>query len=250
MEIEKDIANLGLSEKETKVYLKALELGKASITELAKASSLKRSTVHLAVESLVMLGLLSDTRNNKRRIISAVHPNRLVELANFRANQIKEHMGELLGIYNLQNEKPKIQVFEGMAGVRLVYRELYESLNNKEEALWFTRIDALHAVPEIIGEYKKILKKLQNPKIRELNFGNAEGKKWAQEAKPYQGKNYFIRLLPTDYEFGFSDNLIFGNKLVIFSLKKNIFVSVIESEDITKTHRALFEWAWKQGEDA
>lgn len=245
--MEKDIEKLGLSEKEAKVYLIALGLGKASITELARASSLKRSTVHLAVESLVMLGLLSETRNNKRRVISAVHPRRLVELANFRAGQIEDRMGELLALYHSPKEKPKIQVFEGIQGVRLVYRELYEILNNKEEALWFTRIDALNTIPEVISEYKKILKRLHNPKIRELNFANSDGEKWIEEMKPYQGKNHFIRLLPADYEFGFADNLIFGNKLVIFSLKKDIFVSIIESEDIVKTYRALFEWTWKHG---
>ena len=245
--MEKDIEKLGLSEKEAKVYLTALELGRASITELARASSLKRSTVHLAIESLVMLGLLSETRNNKRRVISAVHPRRLVELANFRASQIEDRMGELLALYNSPKEKPKIQVFEGIQGVRLVYRELYEILNNKEEALWFTRIDALNTLPEVIIEYKKILKKLHNPKIRELNFANPDGEKWIKEMRSYRGKNHFIRLLPTNYEFGFSDNLIFRNKLVIFSLKKDIFVSTIESEDIVKTYRALFEWAWRQG---
>ena len=245
--MEKDIEKLGLSEKEAVVYLTVLKLGKASITEIARASSLKRSTTHLAVESLVMLGLFSETRSNKRRAISAVHPRRLLELANFRAHQIEDKMGELVALYNSPKEKPKIQVFEGIEGVRLLYRELYQSLNNKEEALWFTRIDAARTFPDAINEYKKMLRMLSNPRIRELNFGNTDGMKWLEEIKPYRGKNHLIRLLPTDFEFGFSDNLIFGNKLVIFSLKKDIFVSVIESEDIAKTYRALFEWAWKQG---
>ena len=90
---------------------------------------------------------------------------------------------------------------------------------------------------------------MHDPKIKELNYGNEEGRQWAGETKKMRGKNHFVRILSPEIEFGFSDNLIFGNKLVIFSLKENVFVIMIESEEIAKTYRALFEWAWKQGEE-
>src|SRR5438105_1212652 len=115
--MEKAIEKLGLSDKETKVYLAALSLGEASVTDLARQAALKRSTVHLAIGELIMLGLLSETKKNKRRIISAVHPRRLLELARFRANQVEDMLPELLAVYNAPKEKPKIQVFEGIEGV-------------------------------------------------------------------------------------------------------------------------------------
>ena len=247
LHMDKEIEKLGLSEKETKIYLTALSLGKASVTDLARKAVLKRSTTHLAIEALINLGLLSETKEGKRRIFSPVHPRRLAELAHFRANQIEDKMGELLALYNMPKDKPKIQVFEGAEGMRALYHDLYLSLNNKEEALWFTRVDALQLFPEIIAEQKNMMRRLRNPKMRELNYGNAEGRKWNDEMKPYKGKNHFIRTLPTDFEFGFCDNLIFQNKLVIFSLKKDLFVTMIDSEEIVKTYKALFEWAWKQG---
>ena len=249
MEIENDIGRLGLSDKEAKIYLTSLSFGEASITDLARKSNLKRSTVHLAVESLIMLGLLSETIKGKRRVVSPVHPRRIVEIARLRANRLEDKLGELVALYNSPKEKPKIQVFEGIEGVKALYRELYQSLNNREEALFFTRVDALRLIPEAITEFKKMLRKIKNPKIRELYYGDMEGKKWLDELKPFQGKNHFLRLLPTNFEFGFSDNLIFENKLVIFSLKKDIFVTIIESEDVVKTYRVLFEWAWKQGKE-
>ena len=150
--MDKDIEKLGLSDKETKIYLTALSLGKASVTDLARKAVLKRTTTHLAIEALINLGLLSETKEGKRRMFSPVHPRRLAELARFRANQIEDKMGELLALYNSPKEKPKIQVFESVLGMKALYHELYLSLNNKEEALWFTRIDALSLFPEIITE--------------------------------------------------------------------------------------------------
>lgn len=248
MDIQTTIQRIGLDEKQTAVYLAALALGEASMTQLAKKAKLKRPTTYLAVEALQLIGLISEIKKGKRIIYSATHPRHLLELLRSREKQIEDALPELIALYNTPKEKPKIQVFEGETGMEQLYEGLYQSLNNKEEALWFTRIDALREFfPVAITLYKKMLRHLNNPKIRELNFGNEAGKEWLNETKSFRGKNHLVRLLPQDFEFGFTDNLIFGNKLVIFSLKKDVFVIVIESEEIAKTYRAMFEWAWQMG---
>ncbi|MBI4599483.1 hypothetical protein HY732_01010 [Candidatus Uhrbacteria bacterium] len=250
MDILSTIAKIGLEEKQALVYTKALELGEASMTELARHAHLKRPTCYLAVEQLLFLGLLSQAQKGKRNIYSAVHPRRLLELSRFRARQIQELLPELVALYNAPKEKPRIQVLEGLEGIKALYRELYDSLNNKEEALWITRIGALReCAPEALEEFKRMIRSLSNPLIRELIYGDDEGRRWAEDMKCLQGKNHHIRMLPTIFEFGFSDNLIFGDKLVIFSFKKEAFVTTIESGEVTKTYRALFEWAWKQGKE-
>ena len=249
MDIVSTLKRIGLDEKQALIYLKALELGEVSMTELARSAGLKRPSVYLAVEKLLIhKGLLSGTKKGKRNVYAAVHPRRLLDIARLQSREIEELLPELVALHYAPKEKPKIQVFEGTEGVRMLYKELYQSLNNKEEALWFSNIGALRKhLPEALTEYKKMLRHLKNPKIRELNFGDEDGKLWFQEVKLLRGRNHMIRILPTDFEFGLSDNLIFGNKLVIFSLRGEIFVTVLESEDVAKTYRALFEWAWKHG---
>ena len=249
MDMVSTLKRIGLDEKQALVYLKALELGEASMTELARSAGLKRPSVYLAVEKLLInKGLLSEVKKGKRKIYSAVHPRRLSDLVRLQSREVEELIPELVALHYAPKEKPKIQAFESMEGVRMLYKELYQSLSNKEEALWFCNIGALRKhLPEALTEYKKMLRQLRNPKIRELNFGDEDGMQWSSEMKSLRGKNHAIRILPTDFEFGLSDNLIFGNKLVIFSLRGETFVTVIESEDVAKTYRALFEWAWKQG---
>jgi len=250
METDKVLRHTGLSKKQVAVYAALLKLGEASMTELARTAGLKRSTAYVVVEELLVGGLMAEATKGKRTMYSTVHPRRLLDLARFRARQIEEALPELAALYNAPKEKPKIQVFEGVEGMRALYRELYQSLNKKEEALWFARISALREyMPEALTEYKTMLRHLAHPRIRKLNYGDEEGKKWLTEMKRVRGRNHFIRILSTEFEFGFTDNLIFGNKLVIFSLKAHVFVTVIESEEITKTYRTLFEWAWKQGRE-
>ncbi len=251
MDINTALKYGGLDEKGISVYLTLLRLGEASMTDLARNAGLKRSTTYLVVETLLTHGFISEIQKKKRKAYSAVHPRRLLEVARFRAHQIETALPEIVALYNTPTTKPKIQVFEGIEGIKSLYREVFHSLSNQKEALWFARIGAIHEfVPEALTEFKKLLRELKNPKIRELNYGDEWGKRWSDETKRLRGKNHFVRILPNDFEFGLSDNLIFENKLVIFSLKDNEFVIIIESEEVVKTYRALFEWAWRQGMDS
>lgn len=250
MSVQAILSKLGLDEKDCRIYEAALERGESSMTDLARHASVKRSTAYLSVGALSRLGLVSEITHGKRQIYTPVHPRRLVEIAHARERSIESALPELIALYNAPKDKPKIQVFEGPEGMRLLYQEMYDSLSNKVEALWFTNIRALQEyMPYAVVEYKRMLRKIKNPRIRELNYGDSAGKRWSHELKRLQGKNHVIRVLPEKYEYGSTDNLIFGNKLVIFSLKKDVFVIAIESAEIIKTYRALFEWAWKSGKE-
>lgn len=243
------LKNIGLEEKESLVYVTLLKSGSLSMMELTKQTELKRPTVYLYIEKLKKEGLVSEIAVGKRKKYSATHPKRIVEMAKLRSRSIENIFPQLLAFYNSPQSKPKIQIFEGKKGIQLVYRELYNSLSTKEEALWFTRMDALEKyMPFAVNEYKKILKQLKEPKIRELIFANPEGEKWLQEMQPILRNNtkHQIRLLKTEYEFGLTDNLIFGNKMVIFSLSEGNFVLMIESHEIIKTFRVLFETSWEK----
>lgn len=248
MDIHSTIQKIGLEEKQVAVYLAVLESGDVTMTQLAKKAGLKRPTAYLAVEALQMIGLISEIKKGKRQIYSAAHPRRLLEILRSRQSQIEDVLPQLLALHNSPKDKPKIQVFEGESGMEQLYEELYQSLNNKEEALWFTRIDALREFfPIALTMGKRVLRSVKNAKIRELNYDNEAARCWFDETKDIRSPHHHVRLLPHTFEFGYTDNLIFANKLVIFSLKKDVFVIAIESEEIAKTYRAMFEWAWQMG---
>lgn len=248
MDINLIIKNTNLEKNQAILYIAALELGEATMTELAKKAGFNRATAYAVVEELEIEGLIAQIQKGKRKMYSAVHPRRLLQIADFKKKKVEDALPELVALHNLPDAKPKIQVFEGLTGIKLLYKELYISLNNKEEALWFANIKALKEnIPEAITEFKKMLRQLNNPKIRQLNYGDEDGIKWSEEMKKRLGKNHQVRTLPTTFEFGYTDNLIFENKLVIFSLRNKVFVTVIENEDVAKTYKALFEWAWRQG---
>lgn len=242
------LQKIGLSEKQSAVYLAALELGEATITDIARKAELKRPTVYLIIEELEIMGLVATIRKGARRIYMAQHPQRLLEILHSRERQVAEGLPDLIALYNTPKDKPKIQVFEGKAGVELIYNEMFSALGQKQEALFFTDVEMLLAkFPDALRDYQERLREIRNPRVRDLHFSNPAGLAWAGEMEKFMTGNthYAVRLLPLDYEIGTTDNLIFGSKFVIFSHTKDIFVILIDSEEIAKTYRILFECAWK-----
>ncbi len=61
------LQKIGFSDKEAAVYLASLELGPATILELAKKAKVKRPTVHVLVEGFIKRGLASSFEKGKKR---------------------------------------------------------------------------------------------------------------------------------------------------------------------------------------
>ncbi len=248
MNIEASLKNIGLDQKERTVYLKLLEIGEVSMTDIARISQIKRPTAYLVIEDLIQKGLVSETLIGKRKKYAAIHPNRLVEIAQDQKRQMEDSLPDLLALYHQSKSKPRIQVFENKAGMNLVYKDMFSALKNGAEALFFANVDAIHKeVPEVMNNFKESISKLKTIKIRELHYRSKTTNQWSKNFKKEYKKGYQLRHLSNEFEFGFTDNVIYENKLVIFSLKNHIFAIVIESEEIAKTYRAMFEWAWKMG---
>lgn len=246
MEMSQKIAQLGLSQKETAVYLAMLESGRSTITEITKASEQKRPTVYLALERLELLGLVERTVQGKKKLWSVVHPKRLQELADFRARQIEGILPELLARYREKKEKPVVRILEGIAGARTAYQEAYSLLNSKEEGLWFGNITFLvENFPELLREYNKLVSNIRDPHIRELIYGGEKSKKWVNDMQKELSKNHKIKYFGEGSEFGFTDQLVIGNKIMSFSFGKDVFVLITESKEIAQTQKGIFESLWK-----
>ncbi len=243
------LTKLGLSEKQAIVYSALLELGESSMTDIARRSKLKRPTVYLIIEELEILGIVSMVLKGKKKIYSAAHPNRIGELLRFRERQFNEILPSLVAKYGSLSEKPRVQMFEGVTAVRDAYRDIFKSISEKNEGvLWFGDLSAIQErFPEIIKEYKILLNSKPNIKIRELIYGNDKAEKLVEEIKTnIKRQNYEIKFLKikTDF-FGLTDQCIIGDKVISFSLSKEIFMLVVESQELAKTQKGVFEILWK-----
>jgi len=113
--INTSLTELGLNEKEINVYLACLELGTASVAEIAKKSGVKRTSIYNFLEDLKNKGLISEIKKNRKTLLLPEDPHALILN---RQNQIKKTeeqikslgnlIPSLMAIYNAPGSKAKI----------------------------------------------------------------------------------------------------------------------------------------------
>lgn len=135
---EKELKEIGLNEKEAKVYLAALELGEATVQEIARKSGVKRPTVYLEAESLKQKGLISTIKKTKKTLYYAENPRVIETILDEKKRRLLGIMPGLLSITNLLDKKPIIRFFEGREGVKEVYKDILAN-PGYEACAWFSR---------------------------------------------------------------------------------------------------------------
>jgi hypothetical protein len=66
-----------------------------------------------------------------------------------------------------------------------------------------------------------------------------------ESAKEFAGPYHEVRFLPKDFKPFENDIGIYGNRVLISSLKREYFVAVIELEEVAQTFRTMFEIMWQ-----
>lgn len=248
----KSLTQIGLTDKQALVYSALLELGEAKMTHIARHAKLKRPTVYLVIEELLQLSLVSLVEKGKKKIYSAVHPNRITEILESRKKQYQELLPDLIARYGSIRGKPKVQMLEGMDGIKQAYQEAYSLLmegkdGTQQEGLWFGNVSfLLEHFPQVIKEYDRVLGSLKSYKIRELITGGKASEEWVQMMQTNPKPHHEIKYLNDQGACGMTDQLIIGNKLILFAMSETeLFTLIIESAEIVKTQRFLFDRLWE-----
>lgn len=244
MELLKVLEEFGLNKSESTVYLSLLQLGQSSVLTIARQTALKRPTVYLILDSLIEKGLVTVVPKEKKKLFLALPPDRLEEELARKVQLIKQALPELSALYRSETEKPSIKFFESNEGMLNVYREITKRSDIKEILTFFS----FEAIPKKFEEnYELFIKLIKERKVRVRDIiSNPQlGHFYLEQLKNF--RNYRVRLAPK--EFGFSsDTIIYGNKIAIFSFKKH-FALIIESDDVAKSFKSLFELAWQSAEN-
>jgi sugar-specific transcriptional regulator TrmB len=243
MNLENNLQFLGLEEKEAKVYLAALELGVASIQDLADKSNIKRSTVYKILKKLEPTGLIIESIKGKRKVFIAAEPEKLERSIKEKVQVLKQILPELHSLNNTGNIKPKITYYEGRDGLRQIYDLALETTTKKVD--W---VSPIKAIMETVGE--KFLEEHIEKRMKE--------KYWVRSIQiTEQQVDTYKYLDPTTFDktyrkvkfsppgmdipntFG-----IWDNKVAIISTRKEGFGIIIESEDLVRTMRTFYELLW------
>ena len=238
MVIQKSLEQLGLAGKKADVYLASLELGSASVIEIAKKAGVKRTTCYDILLELEKEGLIYETSKGKKRLFIGEDPEKIKKDLARKQGLIEDILPELKSIYNIKGVKPKIRFYEGKEGLKEVYND---TLKYSGELLAFASED----VAKILGQewvdsyFKRRIKK--GIHCRAIMPSTGLVKEYASKDREQLRQSKLID--PEKYPFSIEINLYGYQKVALMSSKEETGV-IIEGAEIYKTMKLIFELIW------
>lgn len=243
----KQLQEIGLSEKEARVYLALLELGQAGVPEISQKSGVNRTTTYVILESLIKDGLASQIEKEKKTYFIAEDPEQLLRLIGKQESDLKEKKNEFLkflpqlaAIFETAGERPKVRFYEGKEGLRVIQEDILKTKDKRIEA-FFSQDDfeKVFTKEERGGYFNQRIKR--GIKARAI---------YTRSAGPFEtvAPGDELRIIPKD-KFPVSvDIAIYGDKISISSLRGKYTGVIIENKEMVQTFRSVFELAWEAAE--
>jgi sugar-specific transcriptional regulator TrmB len=238
------MSDMGFSEKKTSIYLSLLEIGEATASEIAKRSKLKRTTVYNIIPELLQEGLLHKYKSKKKTLFFVDNTKDLLFRLEERKSSISEIIPELDKLHFIKPTRPKIIQYEGQNGIIQLYKDMLDSINQGEELLSIIGADyAKDIMPFHTLTYYSDLRLKKKIRHRIIGTNNEFINKFKEKDKDELRET---RILNDGDELIGSDIRIFGNKVALLSFSEGFIGVIIESPDLNKLMKVIFEKAWKE----
>jgi sugar-specific transcriptional regulator TrmB len=246
MENIQSLRHIGLSEKEAKVYLALLQLGRATAYSVAVKAGLKRPTTYLLLDELVKNGFAYEVPRSLKKMFEAKAPEEVFALARERMKVAESALSSIQALVRKKQGKTQALYFEGMSGLQQALQYRAKDLKDGEVVGFYAAAvgapqDALNVANNWLEEYAKL-----NIMIR--GFVPKD-----DFLKPYhvndKNANRTFKSLPTK---------VYSSKVSIEAMADFVRIvdivspipqaTIIENTEVAKTIREIFEMLWEKGD--
>lgn len=241
-ELQKSLQSIGFSDKKAAIYMALLQLGQASVIEIAKKTALKRTTVYNILPELMQEGLIKAGVKNKKHLYFVENTNHLKQGFEEKARTVEKLLPELRAVHNVLPQKPRITFYEGVGGMKELYQNTLDSLNPGDTILSYTGFrDYYQFMPREYMDWYVAERTKRKIRIRMI----VPDSETTREILP-QALNTLREIkVVKDPQFQFSaDTEIYGNKVALISHTENFLGVIIESKEINQMQRMAFELMW------
>ncbi len=242
MEVENILKGLGFQDNEVKVYIANLELGMTQVSNIARFSGIKRTTLYGILEKMEEKKILKKHVKNGVTYYEAINPDDLYSILEKQVLWLKEKLPELRAKNNKFSNKPKIYYFEWAENVAELYRMEVKD-DPKDIRIFSSNAD------------RKSWERDKLRKLRNEVYDTAKRKadmKLIMNRKPTKSERLWSKFHPKTIGWDKLDIWItikiYGNKTNFISMNDSITGVVIENEEIARTMESIFDYIYGSGE--
>ncbi len=235
------LRGMGLSDKAARIYVASVELGEASVQELAEKSQVARTSIYHVIEELIQNNFIIEVKKTKKTLYIPVAPKDIYL-------QTREKLREFESLVPFFEERmqsihtrSKVVFFHGVTGFKQVWDLVFSS--RKKEYLIITQ--GKHFL-EFVKE-KYILEEIIQRKLK-LGFRSRQLISDTQYSRQVSIKDKKegreTRFLPSGTDLSFTE-IICEEYVIFISNRIENMIFAVEHDGYAETRKELFEVIWK-----
>lgn len=248
--LEKNLAALGFSPSETKVYLHLLKHGSGYAGRVSSETGINRTNVYEALERLVSKGVVSFISKNKVKWFEARAPDSLLRLMEEREDELRKTKNGILddiqGLKSMgSGAKPlEANVFAGKKGLKMLFGEMLDAGEP------ISVLGAKLQFRKFFGHYfevwhrRRIEKGIKQRSIFPLRF-RKELKGFKKELGKMERETLIKYKFVDDMFVNPTATFIYGDTCVFVQWSDEPIGIRIQNRDIAKSHLNYFDMLWR-----
>lgn len=235
------LVEAGLTLREADAYLSLLQLGDATVAEIARKTKENRTHLYDTLHSLMKAGLASYVIKDRRKYFQAAKPEKLFDYLKEKEELVKSHLEELRELARSALKLPLVEVYEGAEGIKTILEEVLRE--GKEWLCLGSTGRSPEILPFFLEHFHKQRQKQKLP-LRVIYNDDALGRERGKivSQQKYVSVRYMPKTSPaTTYIYGF-------NVVIIVWIKDKLVATRIEDKDVADSYKSYFEVLWKSAQ--
>lgn len=243
MTIKTQLESLGLSERESRVYLALLDIGSTTTSKLIRKTGIASSKIYDVLERLKHRGLVTYIFKNGKKEFHPASPDKLFDLLKEKESTINEILPNLQRLYQKTTEEIQAEIYTGKEGIKAIFEDILKE--GKEWCALGASGKAAFTLPYYMSHFYR---RMQKKKIK-LNIFYVDTdttRKQKEELRKF--KNIKIKFLPKQIR-NLMVIFVYGNKVAVIPITETVEMTplaiLIKSKESAESYKDYFNWLWK-----
>ncbi len=253
--INEILKDLGLTENEAKVFLGAVKLGLAPVSQVARQAGIARTYVYELAEELKTKGLLAEIEEDKIKKVQALDYGGLLAYVQRRQRDMQalekdltKAQGEFQALRSGLPQKTKVRFFEGVEGIKSINSEIKKDLEKLTQPYQFYVVFSADRMETVLpgwiehnqhiyfeGLMKKFAIISDTPLLPQF----------LEQIQKHQQTNFHHKIWPKEKKEFPTDTLCWQNKIAYLDMKGSPSGIIIENQAIVETFTMWFRQMWE-----
>ena len=237
------LESLGLSKRESRVYLSLIEIGPTTTSKIIRKTGIASSKIYDVLEKLEHKGLVTYILKNGKMEFHPVNPEKLLDILKEKEATLNEILPNLKELYKGDAEEIQAEIYKGKEGIKSLFEDIIRE--GKDWCVLGGSGKAATTLPYYMPNfYKRINKNKINLKI--LFIDEETTRQQAKELKDFN--NISINFLPKEIK-NLMVIFIYSNKIFIIPITRTTENSplgvLIKSKESAESYKSYFNWLWR-----